>query len=172
MVVIKTKRFILRPYRKGDGESIIENLNNKDVSRYMSNISYPYTLKDAKKWIKSCINTGKKKHPNRIDFAIEINGELVGGIDLHSIEKHKAGIGYYLGKSYWKKGVMTQVVNVVTNYGLQKLKLKRIYAYVFSKNTASVRVLQKNGFKYEGLLRKHFLKDRKFSDALFYAKIK
>jgi len=52
-MIIQTKRFILRPYRKGDEKSLVENINDKNVSKFMLNIPYPYKPKDAKKWINS-----------------------------------------------------------------------------------------------------------------------
>lgn len=67
---------------------------------------------------------------------------------------------------------MTEVVKLMTAFGFKKLRLVRITAHVFSKNKASARILEKNGYKLEGILRKHNLKDGKFSDAFLYAKTK
>ena len=103
---------------------------------------------------------------------MDINGNVVGGIGLNNIEKHKAEIGYWLGKEYWDKGIMTEVVKLVTNFGFKRLKLRRIYAYIFIRNKASIRILKKNGYKCEGLLKKHHLKKGKFIDVLLYAKVK
>jgi len=67
---------------------------------------------------------------------------------------------------------MTQAVKLVTKFGFEKLKLRRIYAYIFSFNKASMRVLEKNGYKLEGILKKDTKKDNKFLDCYLFAKVK
>jgi len=170
--MIKTKRFILRPYGKSDEKSLVENINDWKVTQFMSNIPYPYTLKDARKWIKKCIKNTKKTNKTRIDFAVDINGEIVGGIDLHNIEKHKAEIGYWLTRKLWNKGIMTEALRIMTNYGFNELKLKRISATVDPKNKSSIFVLEKNKYKREGLLRDYAYKSGKYVDRFMYAKLK
>lgn len=172
MPTINTKRFVLRSFRKGDEKSLTENINDKDIYKFTLRIPHPYTLKDGKRWIKDSIKLQKNKKKDKVNFAIDINGGVVGGIGIQNIENYKAEIGYWLGKKYWKKGIMTEALKIVTNYGFYKLKLKRIYAYVFPKNKASIYVLENNGYKCEGLLKKHALKDGKFMNGLVYAKVR
>lgn len=171
--IIKTKHFILRPFKKSDAKSIAENLNNKIISRYISNIPYPYKLKDADDFIKKSIRARRKKNPELMIFVIEIGGEAVGSIGIHGIKMgHKASIGYWLGENYWGKGIMSKAVKEIVNYGFKELKLRRIFAYTFVFNKASMRVLEKNGFKFEGIVKKHIKKGDKFFDAHLFAKVK
>ena len=170
MVVIKSKRFVLRPYRKGDEKSLQNNINDRDIYKYTDRIPYPYRLVDAKNWIKKCINSSRKK--TEFNFAIDINGQVVGGIGFDQIKGHSAEIGYWLGKKYWNQGIMGEAIKLVTNFGFRKLKLKRITAHVFHKNKASARILEKNNYKLEGILRKSHSKDGKLYDELLYAKVK
>ena len=172
MTIIKSKKFILRPFKRGDESSLKENINSKKIYQNTLNIPYPYTLKDARDWIAKNLKEMKKRKPNMINFAIDINGEVVGGIGLNKIEGHKAEIGYWLAEKYWGQGVMTQAVKLVTEFGFKKLKLKRIYAYVFSWNKASMKVLEKAGYKLEGILRKDVKKNNKFIDTYLFAKVK
>jgi len=172
MVTIKSKRFILRPYRKSDEKSLQKNINDKDVYKYTDRIPYPYRLVDAKNWIRKCINSSRKKKRTEFNFAIDINGQVVGGIGFDSIKGHKAEIGYWLGKKYWNQGIMREAIKLVTNFGFRKLKLKRITAHVFQKNKVSAHILEKNNYKLEGILRKNHLKDGKLYDELLYAKVK
>ena len=105
-------------------------------------------------------------------LAIDIYGSVIGAVALENIKKHKAELGYWLGKKYWNKGIMTEAIRIMTDIGFKKLKLARIYAYTFPKNTSSRKVLEKNGYKLEGLLRKDELKDGKIYDTTIYAKTK
>lgn len=172
MPTIRSKQFLLRPFRKGDEESLIKNINNKKIARNTSRIPYPYKKKDARFWINRNLKLQKKKKKTAINFAIDINGKVVGGIGFHKIEAHKAELGYWLGENYWGQGIMTSAVKLVTKYGFAKLGLRRIYADVFPFNKASVKVLEKAGYKYEGRLRKNVLKDNKPMDHLLFAKVK
>jgi [ribosomal protein S5]-alanine N-acetyltransferase len=55
---------------------------------------------------------------------------------------------------------------------MEKFGLRRVYAHVFPFNRASMRVLEKAGYRREGVLRKDFEKDGKFSDLHVYAKVR
>ena len=172
MAIIRSKKFTLRSFKKGDAVSLMENINNRTIARNTLRIPYPYKMKDARWWINHNLKIDKKKQKHEINFAIEINGEVAGGIGLDKIYEHCAEIGYWLGKNYRGQGIMTEAVKLVTKYGFDKLKLRRIYAFAFLWNKASATVLKNNGFKYEGKLRKHVKKDSKFLDDLLFAKVK
>ena len=171
MTIIRLKKFILRPYKKGDEASLRRNINNKKIYRNTLVIPYPYTPKHAKDWTRKNLKEAKKKKPTTVNFVIDIRGEVAGAVGFHRIEEHKAEIGYWLAEKYWNKGIMTMAVKLATKFGFNKLRLKRIYATVFPYNKASMRVLEKNGYKFEGVLRKYHKKDNKFLDAHFYAKV-
>ncbi|GAG41967.1 unnamed protein product, partial [marine sediment metagenome] len=59
-----------------------------------------------------------------------------------------------------------------TKFGFEKIKLRRIYACVFPFNKASMKVLKKNGYKLEGVLRKEIKKGNKLLDNYLFAKVK
>jgi len=172
MTIIRSKSFILRPFRKGDEKSLIKNINNPTIARNTLRIPYPYKLKDARWWINHNLKLNRRKKKHEINFAIEISGEAVGGIGLEKIWQHCAEIGYWLGEKYWRQRIMTKAVKLVTEYGFRKFKLRRIYAFVFLFNKASAGVLKNAGFKYEGRLRKNTKKGTKFLDTLLFAKVK
>jgi RimJ/RimL family protein N-acetyltransferase len=170
---IKTKKFTLRPFRISDISSIIKHANDKAVSRNLSSLPHPYTKKDANFWLGKQIKLQRQKNPDDIVFAIEIDGKAVGSIGLHKIKRgHKAELGYWLGREFWGCGIMTDAIESVVNFGFKKLKLRRIHAGVFLFNQGSARVLEKNGFKLEGISKKEIKKDDKFIDAYIFAKVK
>ena len=171
-MIIKEKNFILRTYRKGDEKALVSNLNDRQVSKFMCTVPFPYKIKDARKFIRESKRHLKKKSKTTINFAIEINGKVVGGIGFRDIQDHRAEIGYWLGRKYWNKGIMTSIVKSFTKFGFKKLKFRRIQAHVFVQNKNSARVLEKSGYKLEGRLRKFQMKDGKAADGLLYAKIR
>lgn len=171
--IIKTKYFILRPFKMSDAELVAKNVNNKTTYRNTLAIPYPYAIKDAKQWLRRVINNRRKKIPESMVFAIEINGKAVGSISINEIkQEHKAEIGYWLGEKYQGRGIMTQAIKEITKYGFRELKFCRIYAQVFPFNRGSIRVLEKNGYKFEGTLKKGIKKNNKFFDCCIFAKTK
>ena len=171
MVKIKGNGFTLRPWKKSDEKSLVENANSKKVWVNLLDIfPYPYTKKDADLWIKE-----SSKDPMKFNFAIVIDDKAVGSIGINrkkDVFRFSASMGYWLGEEYWGKGIATQAVKLVTNYATKKWKLKRIEAMAFAWNPASCRVLEKAGFKYEGTLKKSVFKNGKFVDELVFAKVK
>ncbi len=172
MPIIKSKNFILRPFKKSDAKSLTENINNKKIYRNTARIPYPYTLKHANKWLEKTIKENRKKKPAKINFAIDINGEVIGSINFNKIEGHRAELNYWLAEKYWNRGIMTKAIKLMTVFGFNRKGLKRIYARVYSFNKASHRVLEKSGYKLEGILKKEGKKDNKFIDAYLFARVK
>lgn len=172
MTVIRSKKFILRPIRKGDEDSLIENINDPTVARNTLRIPYPYKMKDARQWINRNEKLNEKKKKTEVNFSIVVEGKVVGSVGLDNIEGHKAEIGFWLGKNYRRQGITTAAVKMIARYGFEKLGLKRIYGYSFTFNKASAAVFKKTGFKYEGKLRKQFEKNDKLIDVFLFAKVK
>lgn len=169
----KTKKFTLRKATMKDAQSIAKYANNKKIADNLTTLPSPYSLKDAREYIKRCQKRYKQKEPDSFNLGIEINKEIVGMIGVHEIKhEHKAEIGYWLGEPFWGKGIMSRAVKLSAKECVRRFKLKRLEAHVFSYNKASARVLEKNGFKYEGLLKKYHKKGSKYIDAYIYALVK
>ena len=167
---IRTKRLLLRQYKKGDEESFLANINNPKVSRWTSGIPYPYSKGDLETWQNIL---AKRQGKTEISFVITRENEVIGGVSLRGIRKgHKARIGYWLGEAYWGQGFMVEAIYAITKLGFEQFGLHRIEAKVFLPNKGSKRVLEKAGFRLEGLLKKEYLKDGKFIDAYLFAKVK
>jgi len=155
---IVLEKCMLREWRPSDETSLVRHANNKNVSRNLSDIfPHPYTVDDARAWL------GKHEgvEPQR-DFAIVIEREAVGGVGLYpgkDIFHRSAELGYWIGEEYWGRGIVTEAVIAVTNYGFETFNLMHIFAGTFERNLGSQRVLLKAGFELEGRLRMHATKD-------------
>jgi ribosomal-protein-alanine N-acetyltransferase len=88
------------------------------------------------------------------------------------VERISAELGYWLGETYWGRGVMTEAVRAFTDWGIATFSLTRIYALPYATNLASVRVLEKAGFVYEGRLRRSAIKRGQVLDQLVYADVR
>ena len=169
-VIIKTKYFTLRPLCKSDAPAIFMHINDRIIFRNLLSVDYPYTLNKIRKELRQTQNRARRKNKKNISFAIEIDGECAGIISIQDINEHKAEISYWIGRQYRGKGIMTKVVKEITKFGFGQIGLKRMYAHVFPYNKASMRVLEKAGYKFEGILRKNVVKDGKPIDEYLFAK--
>jgi len=94
-----------------------------------------------------------------------------GGLFEIDLENKRAEIGYGLLKEFWGRGFASSIVEIITRYGFEELKLHRIYGLVDPDNMASLRVLEKNGYSNEGTMHDFFFARGKFFDMCMVAKI-
>lgn len=173
MKIIKTKKFILRPIELKDVKDLAKNLNNWNVVENLSSLPFPYELKHAKQFCSRKVKEMSKENPENFLVVIEIDGEVVGAIGAHHIvHGHKAELGYWLAEQHWGKGIMPEAVKKVMPQLFSQFKLRRLFAYAYANNKASMRVMEKVGMKFEGISLKHAMKNGKYVDCCIYAKVK
>jgi ribosomal-protein-alanine N-acetyltransferase len=153
MVELKGERIVLRGLVEEDAEEFARVANNKKIARNMGEgFCYPYTLEDAKDWIKVA-NEGKKKDKS---FVIIFEGDIVGGVNFTLKEGIRSGDtagGYWIGEEFWGKGIATEAWSLVRDYAFENFDIRRFSAGSYSWNKASHRVLEKCGMKKEGVIR-------------------
>lgn len=171
MIEITRDNITLRQVLDSDKFKIAEYCNNQKISGMLRDIvPYPYTLKDADDFIELC----KKENP-QTTFAISYKKEFAGVIGLTlqtDIYRLSAEIGYWLAEPFWGKGIMTNAVQIVVNYGFYKLGLIRIFSGVLDANNASQRVMEKAGFKLDCIFEKAIIKNDKIYDEYRYSIVK
>ncbi len=100
---------------------------------------------------------------------------MVGGLTLANIRRGVAqagSIGYWIGAPFAKKGYMTAAVRALIPYCFTALRLHRLEAACIPNNTASIRLLEKTGFKHEGYARGYLCINGVWQDHLLYGRIK
>ena len=153
---LETERLILRNIIEKDMKSLIKNINHFEIASKVSTIPHPYKLKDAKWWIDKCKKNAREKPRKSYDFVIELKSEkkVIGGVGLFDIKDGKGEIGCWLGKKYWRQGIMMEAVVELIDFAFNKLKLRKLVWKAYVTNKASNLLAEKVGFKKEGLLRK------------------
>ncbi|MBI5065892.1 GNAT family N-acetyltransferase [Candidatus Woesearchaeota archaeon] len=170
-------RIILRTLKNSDAHSIYENAKDKIVGKYTS-LPRPYRLKHAVELIKNLHRSPQKtkKEKTSYDLGIELKetNKIIGMVALFKIDKtsKNAELGFWLGKKHWNKGITSEAVKLILDFGFKKLKFKKIYAKVMHPNIASIKVLEKFHFKKEGTFRKHIFKNGKWLDDLMFGLLK
>ncbi|HMT73004.1 MAG TPA: GNAT family N-acetyltransferase [Chitinophagaceae bacterium] len=161
----------IRRWKYEDLSSLVFHANNINVWNNVRNyFPHPYTEENGRAWLDKVVEPEPV-----INMAIDVDGEAVGGIGLilnGDVYIKSAEIGYWLGESFWGKGVTTEAVRQMTEYVFYYFDLVRLYAEVFESNKASMRVLEKNGYYLEGVRRKAVFKNEKLMDDYIWVKLR
>jgi len=167
---LSTNRVKIRKLTLSDAKAIHGRLRDKRIVRWTLNIPWPYTIEDAKRFIRKASRNIKNKRGYAFGIALKEADEVIGVIDLSNIDwRNKHGkVGYWMGSEYWGKGLMAEAVKLILKFGFEHLKLHRIHASLFEENTASRKVLEKCSFKREGTKREARLKSGKWHNVLQY----
>ncbi|MBX9578071.1 MAG: GNAT family N-acetyltransferase [Chthoniobacterales bacterium] len=155
----------LRPLTIGDIDAFIVWATDTEVTRHLRWEAYS-SRAAAEEFFENVV----KKHP--WFQAIVVNDKVIGSLTLDKGTgdfRCKAELGYVSARKYWGKGLMTQVVALAVERGFQELGVARIEAKVHPANTASQRVLEKNGFVREALLKKAIVRKGNIEDLYLYA---
>lgn len=172
MVIIEGDRGLrLRELSPSDKRPLARLANNKKIwDNLRDYIPYPYTTRDAEVFIALC-----REEDPKVTLAIEYRKKLAGVIGLvlqKDVYRISAELGYWIGEKYWSKGIGTRSIRLMLHYGFSTINLHRVYAGVFGYNVASCRVLEKNGFVREGILREAIIKNDRIADELRYGCLK
>lgn len=169
MIPIKGDGFILRSFRMSDKEDLVKYGNNKNVSDNLRDrFPYPYTLEGAEWFINSVLSDNEPVK----NFVIEINEEAVGAISFwpgEDVYRLTAEVGYWLGEPFWGRGIMTAVIKKVVNHIFGNFNIKKIIALPFATSKASMKALEKAGFKKEATISKGVIKNGKILDYYIYS---
>ncbi|MEO5721770.1 MAG: GNAT family protein [Chthoniobacterales bacterium] len=162
---------VVRPWKKDDSSALAFAANNRNVwLKLRDSMPHPYTLADAEAYLNRVTADASSQ-----SFCIEVNGTVAGGIGLRikeGVHRHRAELGYWIAEPCWGRGFMTEVVPAFVANRFAALPLGRIFAEVYANNPASVRVLEKAGFAFEGRLRKNVIKEGEILDTLLYALVR
>lgn len=173
MRLVVDDRLSLSEYVAEDAAACVAHLNDPVIHAGTLRIPSPYRTQDFDDWLDH-VETETQRLGEPANFAIrDADGGLIGGIGFDAIVRgHCAEIGYWLASPWRGRGAMMRVVAVACADAVARFDLVRITAHVFEFNVASARVLEKNGFRCEGLLRKRALKDGRFLDCRLFALVR
>lgn len=161
----------LRKWRFEDQEVLIKMCNAIDRSYLSDRLPYPYTNTSAKWWL----NMVKENEGKQGVFReIVVDGKIVGTVSVEKKEdvyRKDAEIGYYLLQEVSSQGIMTEAVRQICEIAFAKLDIIRITGIVYEPNIASRKVLEKNNFLLEGVMKKAVIKNNCLYDLCIYGKV-
>lgn len=139
---IKTKRLLLRAIKESDYKDMFKFTSKEEVAKYVSWNAHK-SEKDTKAICKFW--AGEYKNGNRYNWAIVLNGTVIGAIDIVKIVDTTAFLGWQIDSTYWNKGIMTEAATAVRDYMFDEIGVEALYASFIKENVGSGRVMQKIG---------------------------
>lgn len=107
--------------------------------------------------------TSLKKLEESVSYRwfVKLDQQLVGTVSLGEINLSMklAEVGYMIGEAHYGKGIATAALKKWTDFVFANTDLRKLTAFVAEENRPSIRVLEKVGYKKEGLLKEHYLID-------------
>ena len=165
-----TDRLILRKLTVNDANDMFEYAKDPELA----GMGLWLPFKDMEECVKDLAqNVADYEDGKLISWAMELrdNGKMIGrcGLVDQSFFHSRADISYAMNRNYWGEGLMSEAMKEVVRYSFETLELNRLGAGVLPENIASIRILEKLGFKYEGTRRELTKVRGKFDDVNLYS---
>ena len=148
--IFETEHLKIRKFEIGDAQCLYENHLEEEVKKWIPNESYSdieETL-DAINFYVDCVNNNHL--PYVLAVELKGTGELIGDTGINEVEgsSNEVEIGYVICKKYSGKGYATELLEAMTEFSVETFGINVLYGRVMHGNNASVRVLEKNGYKF------------------------
>ena len=170
--ILDTPRLTLKGIAYNTMSSIFDTLPKHEVMTALGHKSEDEYQKELEKHL-----NGYSSYNRRFVMFLLMDkesGKIIGRCGLHNWNQdhRRAEIGYVMNdEAFKRKGLMSEAVAAILEFGFTQLNLNRIDAMVGAGNTASLRIIEKSGFVKEGILRQHVLIDGKFEDSILFSKL-
>lgn len=173
MPTLETKRLVLRPLRVSDSVDMYEYAKNPTVSRYLTWNPHP-DIGHTRRYLEYL--GGRYRLGVYYEWAVvhRETGRMIGSCGFTSIDtvNDSADIGYVLNPAFHGMGLASEAARAVRDFGFDVLHLNRIEGRFMVENTASRRVMEKIGMRFEGVRRGCMLVKGQFRDIGMCAMLK
>lgn len=164
-VRIETRRLLLRPFAAADAAAVEGYVGRWEIARMTTRIAHPYPEGGAATWIAG--HAAARQDGSEHTFAVTLQGEdkAIGATSLRHTEPGNWELGYWLAPGHWGQGLATEAAQAMVVYGFEKLGAEALTSGHFADNPASGRVLEKAGFRANGIARQWSEARQDFVDA-------
>lgn len=164
----------LKLRHKEDAEIVflLVDKNREHLRPWLPWVDTTLSSLDTEKYIEMCLEKFEKKET--ADFGIYYEDKLVGSTGFNKIDlvNEWAEIGYWLDKDHEGRGIMTECVKAMINYGFNELGLHRVQIRCSSLNLKSEGIPKRLGFSLEGTVREDHKRNGEFSDGFIFGLLK
>ncbi|GAB4357348.1 MAG: GNAT family N-acetyltransferase [Kiloniellaceae bacterium] len=164
-VSLETDRLVLRPFAPEDAAAVPAFAGRWEVAHMTARIPHPYPADAAAVWIAG--HAAARAEGSEFTFAVTLKegGEVIGAASLRRSEPGNFELGYVLAPEAWGRGLATEAARALVVYGFEKLGAEALTSGHFTDNPASGRVLEKAGFRANGIARQWSEARQEFVDS-------
>jgi [ribosomal protein S5]-alanine N-acetyltransferase len=170
--IFRTSRLLLRQFVESDLENVFNGLSDSAVIKYYGvHFTKQEETKKQLEWFDAL-----EKNGTGIWWAISsLDGrDFYGAAGLYYLknEHKKAETGFWLLPEFWRRGIMTEALPLIVDYGFNTRGLHRIEAFVETENKGSKRTMEKLQFVLEGTMCDCEIKNGRFISLDIYARLR
>jgi [ribosomal protein S5]-alanine N-acetyltransferase len=158
-IVLKGDRVMLQPISLAGLDDFHEYSTYKEFYNYFEFSKFKDIL-ESKEYLQKLINRSESRRQQFWFIKENKSKKIIGSFGVHSLDEYRGSveIGYGLSPCYWGKGYFQEAVNIVLDHIFNDLHLHRVVARTFESNQASIKGLERVGFKTEGVMRDYYKK--------------
>lgn len=170
---LHTESYMLRGVSIDDAPKLIQFLSDNEIMRFIT----PQPVQSVDE-LKELINYYllRFQEGKEIPWVIihKENGEIIGQFRLHKMNlwHKKTEMGAVIRKDYQNKGVMTEIMVTILPFVFETMKLNRLVGDIFAENEGSRKLLEKFGFRREGVLRQTDFDGEVYHDTVVYSMLR
>ncbi|HSM07407.1 MAG TPA: GNAT family protein [Gemmatimonadota bacterium] len=170
---IRTSRLMLRTITPDDVDALFRIFGDPELTRYWGHptLAGRAAAESLVEDIRTGADSGKL-----LQWGITLGGtaDLIGTCTLASLDRQnrRADIGAALAPEHHGRGYAEEAVRAVIDHGFGELGLHRITADVDPRNATALRLVERLGFRREGLLREHYRQNDEWQDGLLFGLLK
>ena len=164
---------ILREIEESDARDYFEYMSNNAMEGFLTKENRPNSVEKALEEVKYWGSLFPQKRSIYWAIALKESNKMIGtaGFNLISFPNSRAEISYDLSPEYWGRGIMLKSINGILKFADVALELVRIQATVIIDNERSIKVLERTGFKKEGMLKKYEVVEGEHKDYYMYSRV-
>ncbi len=148
--MFETKRLVIRKFREDDAQQLYENHMDDAVRKWFPNECYadPAEALDAIRFYADCVDNGHL--PFVLGVELKETGELIGDTGVNEVEGKpgEVEIGFVIFRAHRGKGYAAELLKAMTAFVFAAFQASVLYGRVMKGNAASVRVLEKSGYRF------------------------
>lgn len=145
---LRTARLLIRDLHVDDVPEYAAIVADPAVTRYLSADGSPHTRQQAEAYIRDCIGHRQRHGYARYAVTLAAEGRLLGLCGFKQLNGD-VDLGWRYARAFWNQGHATAAGRAVLAYGFEQLALAEVVCTALTANTASLRVIEKLGLRFQ-----------------------